>query len=136
MKGEITKDFRWEEVLGSEMARVNGIDNVPGAEESRALVHLVKVLLQPLRERYGKPIRITSGYRCERLNKLVGGVASSQHLKGEAADCKVEDAGVLLKVLIASGLVFDQAILYKRKNFLHLSLKRGGNNRKMVIMKR
>ena len=71
----------------------------------------------------------------EKVNRLAGGVVTSQHLKGEAADCYVADGPEkLLDVLKCSGLVFDQAILYRRKRFLHLSLKINGNNRMQVLV--
>ena len=114
--------FSWEEMTYSRRAVEKGLDNRPGAEARKALEHLVLHLLDPLRRLYGKPIAVTSGYRCEEVNRLVGGVPDSQHVKGEAADCYVPDAGELLAVLRRSGLVFDQAIHYRKRNFLHLSL--------------
>ena len=72
---------------------------------------------------------IMSGYRSEELNRLVGGAPSSQHMKGEAVDIyTVED-------LVASRLNFDQAILYRTKGFIHLSLKKQGVNRKQILFK-
>ena len=135
MKGKITTNFSWEEMTGSATARKYHLVNRPGTGEMVAVERLVKELLQPLRDLYGRAIRISSGYRCAELNRLVGGVAASQHLRGEAADCVVTgDAAGLLKVLEGSGLVFDQAILYRRRNFLHLSLKVHGQNRQQVIV--
>jgi uncharacterized protein YcbK (DUF882 family) len=131
----ISKNFSWTEMIWSETAERQQIRNVPGEREEKALRRLVEEVLQPLRTAYGMPIRISSGYRCPELNKLVGGVASSQHLKGEAADCVVLDATALLAVLLREGILFDQAILYQRSNFLHVSL-RAVKNRKMVIVKR
>ncbi|MDL2265281.1 D-Ala-D-Ala carboxypeptidase family metallohydrolase [Parabacteroides sp. OttesenSCG-928-G21] len=131
----ISRNFSWTEMIWSETAERQQIRNVPGEREEKALRRLVEEVLQPLRTAYGMPIRISSGYRCPELNKLVGGVASSQHLKGEAADCVVLDATALLAVLLREGILFDQAILYQRSNFLHVSL-RAVKNRKMVIVKR
>ena len=127
--------FSWEEMTYSRRAVEKGLDNRPGAEARKALEHLVLHLLDPLRRLYGKPIAVTSGYRCEEVNRLVGGVPDSQHVKGEAADCYVPDAGELLAVLRRSGLVFDQAIHYRKRNFLHLSLKRSGVNRMQVLVR-
>ena len=127
--------FSWEEMTYSRRAVEKGLDNRPGAEARKALEHLVLHLLDPLRRLYGKPIAVTSGYRCEEVNRLVGGVPDSQHVKGEAADCYVPDAGELLVVLRRSGLVFDQAIHYRKRNFLHLSLKRSGVNRMQVLVR-
>ena len=139
MKLNITKDFTWDEMMYSHTAEVHGIDNRPSVKErskiESAIEELVKRLLQPLRLAYGKPIRISSGYRCQQVNKLVGGVPTSQHTKGEAADCVVlGDASKLLGTLLAEGFPFDQAILYKKRNFLHLSL-RANNNRQQVILR-
>lgn len=136
MEEKISRDFTWQEMTHSATAEANGIANQPGREEQQALEELVKRLLQPLRMVYGRPIRITSGYRCAELNRMVKGSASSQHMKGEAADCVVEDAEELLRVLQESRLPFDQAILYRRRNFVHLSLKPEGNNRHRVIINR
>jgi uncharacterized protein YcbK (DUF882 family) len=63
-----------------------GKPNVPGSAETANLTNLVEKVLDPLREAYGKPIRVNSGYRSMAVNMAVGGAATSQHLKGEAAD--------------------------------------------------
>ena len=60
----------------------NKIDNHPTLEIERNLTILIEHCLDPIREKFGKPITVTSGYRCEKLNKLVGGKPNSQHLKG------------------------------------------------------
>lgn len=134
MRDKISKDFTWEEMCDSPTAKAHQLDNLPGRKERHALEELVKRVLQPLRIAYGKPIRISSGYRCPELNRLVGGVTSSQHIKGEAADCVVRDATELLGVLLAHKIPFDQAILYRKRNFLHLSI-RPGKLRKQIIIK-
>lgn len=76
---QITKNFSMEEFTRSETAERLGIQNIPGNRERLAIVNLCAKLLQPLRDIYGKPITINSGYRCPALNKAVGGVATSQH---------------------------------------------------------
>lgn len=134
MNRRISRDFTWEEMTYSRMAVENGLRNVPPAEAEIAMKHLVKRLLQPLRIAYAGPIAITSGYRSPEVNRLVGGVPSSHHVKGEAADCYVPDPEVLLDVLRFCKLPFDQAILYKRKKFLHLSLRASGKNRYQIII--
>ena len=60
-------------------------------------IALVENVLDPARERYGKPIKVNSGYRCPLKNKAVGGVANSQHLKGEAADISVKSEKLKVK---------------------------------------
>ena len=67
-----------------------------------------------------------SGYRSEELNRLVGGAPSSQHMKGEGGRHYTVDRNRLLEDLVASRLNFDQAILYRTKGFIHLSLKNMG----------
>lgn len=130
---KISKNFTIEEFTHSNTAKKYSIPNIPGIEETKNIHHLVTYLLQPLRTAYGKAIYISSGYRCPKLNKRVGGVPSSQHVKGEAVDCMVEGSvSELLDILKVSPLPFDQAILYRKRNFLHLSLKESGN-RKQVI---
>lgn len=135
MKKNVSKDFTWEELAYSRIAVENGLSNEIPVYARQALQVLVDRLLQPLRTLYGFPIAITSGYRCPEVNLLAGGVPASQHLKGEAVDCYVLDIYRLLDILKKSGLPFDQAILYSRKNILHLSLKANGENRQQVLYK-
>lgn len=116
------KYFTFDELTYSRTAVENGLLNRPGATERDNLAQLVERLLDPLRERLGEPIAILSGYRSPEVNTLVGGVPDSQHTLGEAADCYcLAGPERLLAVLRASGLPFDQAIVYRRRNFLHLS---------------
>ena len=117
------------------IAILNGLPNNPPEEARCALCELVKCLLQPLRIAYNKPIVVTSGYRSPEVNRLVGGVRSSQHVKGEAADCYVPDIYFLLDTLKKSDLPFDQSILYRKKHFLHLSYRVNGKQRRQVLYK-
>jgi hypothetical protein len=136
IKGKISRNFTWEEMTHSETACKHGIGNIPGKEEQQAIEGLVKRVLQPLREAYGGPIRISSGYRCRELNRLAGGSPHSQHITGEAADCVAGNAQHLLGVLLGNDIPFDQAILYKKQNFLHVSIKgdsRLENRRQLII---
>lgn len=120
------KYFTFDELTYSRTAVENGLLNRPGATERDNLAQLVERLLDPLRERLGEPIAILSGYRSPEVNTLVGGVPDSQHTLGEAADCYcLAGPERLLAVLRASGLPFDQAIVYRRRNFLHLSHRAG-----------
>lgn len=94
---------------------------------------LVKEVLDPLREKYGKPIRVNSGYRCKHHNLEVGGAVKSQHMAGEAADITCSDNAALEKIIREQGR-FDQLIIYP--TFLHVSWKRYGPNRKQVLRKK
>lgn len=80
------KYFTIPEMIASTTATAKGISNVPLPEHKANLTTLINNVLDPLREMYGKPIIVTSGYRSPLLNKAVGGVATSQHCKGIAAD--------------------------------------------------
>lgn len=102
------------------------------AEVEGNLMALVENVLEPAREKLGLPIIVNSGYRCERHNRHVGGVANSQHLSGEAADIRCEDNKRLVKIIVEAGR-FDQLIIYP--TFIHVSFKRLGANRKQVLYK-
>ena len=93
---------------------------------------LVEAVLDPARERLGKPIRVNSGYRCPRHNEEVLGARNSQHMRGEAADITCSDIP-RLKQLIRENGKFDQMIDYG--TFLHVSFKRFGPNRHQVLTK-
>lgn len=131
---KLSKNFNLSEFTYSRTAAERGINNYPSAYAQHSLKNLCKKLLQPLRDALDKRITINSGYRCEQLNSAVGGSKTSQHMIGEAADCAIDgEAQKLLDLLIELNLTFDQAILYQSKNFLHLSLKREGSNRRQII---
>lgn len=105
------------------------------------IVSLVDNVLDPLREAYGKPIYVTSGYRCPAHNAAVVGVPNSQHMKGEACDIHAGSPEENLKLakLIAAQGVFDQEILYvnsatdMRPRFIHVSYKKNGTNRHRIL---
>lgn len=74
------KYFTIEELCRSEEAKENGINNLPSTENVMYMNRLIEVVLDPIREKYGKPIHVSSGFRNLALNKLVGGVNNSHHL--------------------------------------------------------
>lgn len=80
------KYFTINELCKSSVAANKGIDNTPTQEIIDNLNELIDNVLDPLREWYGMPIHIESGYRCPELNKAVGGVSNSFHTMGYAAD--------------------------------------------------
>jgi hypothetical protein len=90
----LTEHFKLGEFTKSITAEHLGISNEPGYEQMLALRHLCREVLEPLRQHYGKPIRVTSGFRCQQLNQAVGGVGNSQHQYGEAADLSVPSEAV------------------------------------------
>lgn len=81
--------FTLAELIKSSTATKHHIDNTPPADVIKNLQYGVDMILDPLRRIYGKPILITSGYRCPKLNTLVGGVSNSWHTQGNAADIHV-----------------------------------------------
>ena len=96
---------------------------------------LVQAVLDPARERLGKPIYVNSGYRCPRHNAAVGGVPNSQHMRGEAADIRlaeIADNAEIVSAIKENGR-WDQMIVYP--TFVHVSYKRTGQNRKQIIYK-
>ena len=109
---ELSNNFTLHEVSKSQTATRKGIDNEPGTVEIENLIHLAKTILQPVREHFGKPVMISSGYRSPALCEAIGSSAKSQHAKGEAADFEIN--GIDNKELaawIADHCSFDQLIL-------------------------
>lgn len=94
----LSEHFRLEEFVRSGTAISCGIDNLPSEREVENLRRLCREVLEPLRRRFGV-IRITSGYRCQRLNRMVGGVSNSRHLQGRAADIHVSSMEVARKMV-------------------------------------
>lgn len=128
------KYFTIAELSESYTAKSKGIDNTPTPQAQERLNALIDKLLDPLREEWGAPLYINSGYRCPLLNKVVGGASSSQHLRGEAADITAgnrEANKKLFQMLRKSGLIFDQLIDEKNYTWLHISL--GDRNRREVL---
>ena len=131
------KFFTVSESVRSETADKKGIDNRLPKDLLPNVQALVNNVLDPLREAYGKPIIVTSGYRCEALNKAVGGSKTSDHMKGCAVDIvgtpntKMENKR-LFNLIQSLNLPFDQLIDEKNFDWVHVSY-REGNNRKQVL---
>lgn len=128
------KYFTLKELSHSDTAMVRGIDNYPTAEAVSNLTELVNNVLDPLRERYGKPIRVSSGYRCPALNRSVNGATSSQHRLGEAADITTgsKEGNRALFEIIRNHLPFDQLIDERDFSWVHVSFRKD-RNRKQVL---
>lgn len=112
-----------------------GIDNTPPLDVRQKISNTVKCIIMPLSYYLEDSFVVTSGYRCEELNKKVGGVSNSQHLFGEAVDIRFESQRLMAKAVkyIYDAINFDQLILYK--NFIHVSIKSSGRQRREVIIK-
>ncbi len=128
------KYFSIKELTKSDTAARLGIDNTPSVAVVENLTALVDNVLDPLRELYGKPIHVSSGYRCPRLNKAVGGVASSQHLTGQAADlCQgSREENRRLFIYLEEYCTFDQLLWENGGAWVHVSYRKDGNNRHQV----
>ena len=141
MNTPVTMHFSIEEMYASDTAKRLGINNKPSTQQTINLVYLCAYVLEPLRVAMGKPIKISSGFRSQALNKAVGGVYNSQHLKGQAADIDIQgDMAFGKKIFeyIRDHLPFDQLILEHNKGgtyWVHVSFVYPdfGKNRKNVI---
>ncbi len=144
----MAKYFDSDELTRSETATRRGIDNTPTPETAARLEVLAEKLLDPVRELWGAPLTVNSGYRCPELNRAVGGAATSQHLLGEAADITTGSPGGnrrLFEMIVAATttppfghpstggepglpqIEFDQLIDESDYSWLHLSYREGKN---------
>ena len=130
--GSLSRNFDWKEFEKSDTASRLHIVNVINDWDVRDNIKaLVENVLQPLRDAWGGPLFINSGYRCPELNEAVGGVETSQHCKGQAADCGCTDPYALAKLVLRMKLPFDQLIVYP--DFLHISYRDDGENRGQLL---
>ena len=123
-------NFSISELCRSEIAAQNNINNTPTLPVCDNLLDLIFYVLQPLRDKIGKPITVTSGYRCKALNShpKIKGASNSQHLTGNAADIKISyikpvDIWCYIQ---KSGIEYDQCIL-EYNSWVHISYKHGKN---------
>ena len=133
---QLSTNFRLSEFTRSDTAKRLGIENeCSSVEQVLNLAYLCHMVLQPLRDRFG-PIRINSGYRCPELNRAVGGVKNSQHMRGEAADIHLPsvEKGKEYLAFLKSLPVFDQLIWEEKKGtiWIHVSAKRLARNRREI----
>lgn len=113
MNTNVTMHFTMEELYASATATAKGINNKPSVQQMINLVYLTAYVLEPLRVAMNEPIKIGSGFRCQALNKAVGGVYNSQHMKGQAADLCIDgdiQKGRKWFNYIKNHLPFDQLI--------------------------
>lgn len=122
---ENLKHFTLQELTHSTTAQGLGYTNVPNFIEVRNLYHLGVVFLEPIRKYCGFPIHVNSGYRSPRINAEVGGVVTSAHLYGRAADIRgnsPEQTKKIYLAVLALKLPFDQLIIYGDFRFIHLGI--------------
>lgn len=125
-------NFSIKELCKSPTAVKLNLNNTPyDLEVQDNLLYLITEVLQPLRERLQKPIIVTSGYRSLALNKAIGGVKNSQHLKGQAADIHVPSMSIsdLFNFIKDSGIEYDQ-LINEYDQWIHVSYNKKGNRKK------
>lgn len=126
---QLTKNFSLAELTATN----TGIDNIPTQEVIGNLRLLAEKVLQPARERFGKPITVNSGYRSKAVNARVGGAASSQHMTGQAADITTGSKTENRKLFaILETMDYDQLIDEKDMSWIHVSYKVSGNRRQKL----
>ena len=137
---QLSKNLTLAEVIRSESAKRKGISNEPTAEHLENFKKLAEKVFQPIREHFGVPIHISSGYRSKALNAAIGGSATSQHCSGEAIDIDMDGSTVTNKQVfdyIKDNLVFDQMIWEfgtdKNPDWVHVSYESTGKQRKQIL---
>ena len=126
-------NFTITELVKSDTAEKAGINNTPDINSLDNLLELIFYVLQPIRDKLGKPMIITSGFRSKKVNELVGGVSNSQHLYGQAADFVVNGMTPeqVVEFVKKSGIEFDQ-LINEYDQWTHISFNKG-HNRKQVL---
>ena len=138
----LSKNLTLDEVTQSPTQKRLGINNIPSPKEIANLKLLAEKIFQPIREHFGCPILISSGYRSKELNKVIGGSETSQHCKGEALDLDID--GFKLNItnkdifnFIKSNLSFDQLIWEYgtdlNPEWIHVSYSSTGKQRGEVL---
>lgn len=134
------KYFTIAELCNSQTAKKKGIKNIPSEIQEKNLIDLIENVLDPAREKYNKSVFVSSGFRCEALNKSVGGEKSSQHRSGKAADLYTKEGtkgNYELAKIIAGLNNFDQLILENvdKNNYpqwVHVSFNKGKNRHQIL----
>ena len=139
---QLSKHLSLAEVTRSESAKRRGISNMPTPAHIENFKLLAANIFEPIREHFGKPIHISSGYRSDALNKAIGGSKTSQHCAGEAIDIDMDGSanGITNKMVfdyIKDNLNFDQLIwefgTTSNPDWVHVSYESTGKQRKQVL---
>jgi hypothetical protein len=138
---QLSTNLSLAEVTRSETAKRRGISNMPTPEHIENFKKLAANIFQPIREHFGKPIIISSGYRSAELNKAIGGSLSSQHSSGEAIDIDMDGTDITNKQIfdyIKDNLTFDQMIAEFPKqgnpDWVHVSFAANRSQRKQILV--
>lgn len=126
-------NFKISELIKSDTAIKNNINNMPDINSLDNLLDLIFYCLQPIRDKIKKPMIITSGFRSNLVNKLVKGVSNSQHLKGQAADFIINGMTPtqIIEKIKTYNIDFDQ-LINEYDRWVHVSYNKN-NNRKQIL---
>lgn len=137
---QLSKNLALVEVTRSETAKRRGISNMPTPEHIENFKLLAEKVFQSIREHFGVPIHISSGYRSKALNTAIGGSLSSQHCSGEAIDIDMDGTSVTNAQIfnyIKDNLSFDQLIWEfgtdSNPDWVHVSYESTGKQRKQIL---
>ena len=138
---QLSTNLSLAEVTRSETAKRRGISNMPTPEHIENFKKLAVNIFQPIREHFGKPIIISSGYRSAELNKAIGGSLSSQHCSGEAIDIDMDGTDITNAQIfnyIKDNLNFDQMIWEfgtdANPDWVHVSFAANRSQRKQILV--
>ena len=139
---KLSNNFTLGEFIASDTAKKKGINNTPTLADICHMKELCINLLQPIRDAWGKPIKVTSGYRCYKLNKAVGGSPTSVHMRGWAVDIKPASGSykdfedfVINFLEEHPEIKYDQCIRETSGNskWVHLGLKNNVGKQRMML---
>lgn len=140
---QLSKNLTLAEVIRSETAKRKGISNMPTPEHIENFKRLAEKVFQPIRDHFGVPIHISSGYRSVALNKAIKGSSTSQHCSGEAIDIDMDTTSITNKQIfdyIKDNLEFDQLIWEfgtdTNPDWVHVSYESTGRQRKEILKAR
>ena len=137
---KLSKNFTYDELTYSPTAERLKLDNTPNKKELTYLQMLANEILQPIRDKWRKPIVVTSGFRSEKVNSAVGGVKTSQHRLGQAADIKIgskeqnkELINFIVDMVKNGELKVGQLIDEYNYSWVHVSLPRANKQNNMIL---
>lgn len=129
----LSENFTLEEMMKSTVAKRLKIDNTPSKDIISNLQQLATNVLQPIREHFKLPVTITSGYRCSKLNKAVGGATTSQHTAGKAVDFTIKGISIedIFQWCKKNLKEYDQ-LIQEKGQWVHISYNKGRNRRESL----